>query len=528
MPSESTDGNDDQVPEPGRRKNKDAGPTGTDTSTNPKFNAFDKLKRLSSKTPGTLGAVPQPPSSHGAERISEKVSEVSKLFEEMQRLGLEPAGLGKFIASLHKLAVASGVSPENLALIIKEVNELSDGKEMSVTQVRTRIQRLWQQQKLLQKEVDGLEKKKDSLAVELHLKELEHSTTRETLSEYERIRKELEQNALSFMDLSKLVMLIGEAQKIGYDSASVVAALSGLEHNENERKKMEAEIEKMLDTKRVSQERVLALEQEISEKQQTLRSAQELGKLGFDFNDLNDISGAIRFISQTRNIEFSTAKRQLLSDMQSYCANDQELKKRIRVLESLLQEKEERFKSLAADYENEKAVLENARKLISSGVDEQMLGKLRDIMDAYGTDTDMLASDLKNMQGLKSRINDLLTTKRALEEEERLLRQKVVAAEDQRLKTLSLINKMIVNPQRSLTPQQHAVRDAEYPKGAIPEAGDLRELVRAAVGESVDGFEFMNSAQRAIDLICSKLQKNSPARLVLEHALRALKFESKR
>ncbi|MGH9992612.1 MAG: hypothetical protein ACREAZ_08220, partial [Nitrososphaera sp.] len=202
--------------------------------------------------------------------------------------------------------------------------------------------------------------------------------------------------------------------------------------------------------------------------------------------------------------------------------------KRIRVLESLLQEKEERFKSLGADYQNEKAVLDNARKLISSGVDEQWLGKLRTIMDAYGTDTEMLASDFKNMQGLKTKIDELSRTKRALEEEERLLRQKVVAVEDQRLKTLSLINNMIVNPQRSLSPRQQAAQDAMHQKGATVEAGGLKELVRAAIGESVNGTEFMNSAQRAVDIICSKLQKNSPARVVLEHALRALRYESDR
>ncbi|MGH9992481.1 MAG: hypothetical protein ACREAZ_07540, partial [Nitrososphaera sp.] len=213
---------------------------------------------------------------------------------------------------------------------------------------------------------------------------------------------------------------------------------------------------------------------------------------------------------------------------QGYYANDQELKKRIRVLESLLQEKEERFKSLGADYQNEKAVLDNARKLISSGVDELWLGKLRAIIDAYGTDTEMLAGDLKNMQGLKTKIDELSRTKRALEEEERLLRQKVVAVEDQRLKTLSLINNMIVNPQRSLSPRQQAAQDAMHQKGAAGEAGGLKELVRAAIGESVNSIEFMNSAQRAVDIICSKLQKNSPARVVLEHALRALRYESDR
>jgi hypothetical protein len=134
----------------------------------------------------------------------------------------------------------------------------------------------------------------------------------------------------------------------------------------------------------------------------------------------------------------------------------------------------------------------------------------------------MLETELKNTQGLKTSIDELARTKKALEEEEQLLHQKVVAAEDQRLKTLSLINNLIVNP-RSVTPPKQPVQDTR-----VSELGQLRDLVRAANGEIVNNNDFIVSATKAIDIISSKLPKGSPARLVLEHALLALRHEGDR
>ncbi|MGH9991239.1 MAG: hypothetical protein ACREAZ_01145, partial [Nitrososphaera sp.] len=154
MPSESVDGNDDPDSEPGRRRYiKNRGSPSADSTTNPMSNILNRLKRgKSARTPANLDTGPQAVETQGGQRVTEKISDVTKLFEEMQRLGLEPAGLGKFIASLHKLAVASGVSPENLALVIKEVSELSEGKQMSIAQTKRHIQNLSERQKLLQKE----------------------------------------------------------------------------------------------------------------------------------------------------------------------------------------------------------------------------------------------------------------------------------------------------------------------------------------------------------------------------------------
>ena len=459
---------------------------------------------------------------HDSKTKSSEDKDAKKLLQEMKRLGLDPSGLRKFTLSLHKLAVASGVSSARLTGIIKELDALCEGKKISLTQASDYIQQLSERQRMLLTATEDLENRKKSLEVQVSLKELEYSTSKDTMSEFARIKQDLHKRNLSFTDLSKLIALITAAEQVGYASSVIIDALSDLKSKEQKKKEIDTEIESLLNSKRTLQDKLLGIEQEISDRQQTLKSAEELRKLGFDFKDLDALQSAIRMISQTRNIDITAAKTQLLSDLEQYYANDHELKKRIRIMESLLKEKEEKFNMLEADYQNEKAILDNAKQLISSGLNEQWLKKLQTLIDAYGIDLDSLAGELKQYQSLKSTIDELQRTKTTLEEEERLLRQKVVAYEDQRLRTLSLINQLIVRSSRTSPYQASApspMRQAER--------DELSELMRAANNEDIDVEKFRISAQKAIDIICSKLPKNSPARLVLEHAQLAFKREGR-
>ena len=459
---------------------------------------------------------------HDSKTKSSEDKDAKKLLQEMKRLGLDPSGLRKFTLSLHKLAVASGVSSARLTGIIKELDALCEGKKISLTQARDYIQQLSERQRMLLTATEDLENRKKSLEVQVSLKELEYSTSKDTMSEFARIKQDLHKRDLSLTDLSKLIALITAAEQVGYASSVIIETLSNLKSKEEKKKEIDTEIESLLNSKRILQDKLLGIEQEISDRQQTLKSAEELRKLGFDFKDLDALQSAIRMISQTRNIDITAAKTQLLSDLEQYYANDHELKKRIRIMESLLKEKEEKFNMLEADYQNEKAILDNAKQLISSGLNEQWLKKLQTLIDAYGIDLDSLAGELKQYQSLKSTIDELQRTKTALEEEERLLRQKVVAYEDQRLRTLSLINQLIVRSSRT-SPYQATVpspmRQAER--------DELSELMRAANNEDIDVEKFRISAQKAIEIICSKLPKNSLARLVLEHAQLAFKREGR-
>ena len=459
---------------------------------------------------------------HNDKTKSSEDKDTKKLLQEMKRLGLDPSGLRKFTLSLHKLAVASGVSSARLTGIIKELDALCEGKKISLTQASDYIQQLAERQRMLLTATEDLENRKKSLEVQVSLKELEYSTSKDTMSEFARIKQDLHKRNLSFTDLWKLIALITAAEQMGYASSVIIDVLSDLKSKEQKKKEIDTEIESLLNSKRTLQDKLLGIEQEISDRQQTLKSAEELRKLGFDFKDLDALQSAIRMISQTRNIDIKAAKTQLLSDLEQYYANDHELKKRIRIMESLLKEKEEKFNMLESDYQNEKAILDNAKQLISSGLNEQWLKKLQTLIDAYGIDLGSLAEELKQYQSLKSTIDELQRTKTTLEEEERLLRQKVVAYEDQRLRTLSLINQLIVRSSRTSPYQASApspMRQAEK--------DELSELMRAANNEDIDVEKFRISAQKAIDIICSKLPKNSPARLVLEHAQLAFKREGR-
>jgi hypothetical protein len=461
------------------------------------------------------------------EMTEKLILDATKALEELRKFGLEPSSLKEFTIALHRLSVASGVSPNVLSSIIKEVNALFDGKRQSLGQVHKQIRELRLSKDFISKEVEDLEKKKQSIEVDLRLKELEYSASTKTLSEYLRIKQELEHYNLSITDISKLVTLINNAtEQLGSTNIShsaVVETLIDLKSKQDKRKEIELEIENLSNSKHVLQDRLLNLEKEIYNRQQTLNLAEELKKIGFDFSELDKVRTVTKMIAQTRNIDQISAKNQLLSDIEAYYANDHELRKRIRILESLLEEKEDKFKMLDQDFENEKAILDNTKKLISAGFDIEWIKKMRLVIESYGMNLDLLSEELKQQQSLKASINKLQQTKATLEEEERLIRQKVVAAEDQRIKTLSLINDMMIKSTSSVASNSATLPTKEK------DDWELSELIKAARGEdSIDQSKFKISAQKAIEIICAKLQKNSPTRTVLEHALLALRFEEGR
>ena len=440
-----------------------------------------------------------------------KAWSLDDLADEMQRLGLEPRGLGNFIASLHKLAVASGVNPSVLATVIRDLSSLSEDEHVPIEQVRKKIQRLAEEQKVLAIKVKELSDKKASIESEIDAVGNEQAHDKESLSKFIQLQQQLEEVGVSIEDFSRLALMVASAKQIGFCPSAVTEILSNIDAAQQMKNKAENDLERLLDTKNAAQQRALALEQEIADKQKIIDSVNNASSLGLGPEDLDQLSSAIKMIAKTRNIDEASAKRRLTSDLESYYANDQELRSRLRTLEALVREKEEKFNMLDADLHNEKAVLDSATKLISAGLDEKWLAKLRSIIDTYGLDIDSLAKELQTRSGLSASIEELVRTKKTLEEEEKLLRQKVVAAEDQRIKTLTMINDIIVHAPRSVQAQ---TRQAEATK-----------LSAAQVAESP---EFLTSAQKAIEVIRAKLPVDSPARLVLEHALLALRLESTR
>jgi len=82
-------------------------------------------------------------------------------------------------------------------------------------------------------------------------------------------------------------------------------------------------------------------------------------------------------------------------------------------------------------------------------------------------------------------------------------------------------------PARPLSSQEApTTRPITLPREDSKEIDDLGELKRATNGDVINSIKFRNSAQMAIDIICSKLDESSPARVILEHGKLALKQEA--
>ena len=433
---------------------------------------------------------------------------VEELVSELKKLGLDPPGLGRFITSLHRLAVASNVDPQTLASLIRDLSRLSQGSQVSFDQIRARITKLSEEKTVIQAKISELEEKKFRLEKEITAAESTRQENGKSLANFASVREQLDRVGITIEDVSRLRSAIDSAAQLGYDPHEISQLLQDTKAALDKRRKADDELEQLLDSKRVVQLKLAQLENEIVEKQKIIESAENITRTGLAPEDLETISSIARMIARTRNVDETAARKTLLSDLQSYYGNDQELRNRLRTIEGLLREKEEKFSLLETDFRNEKAVLENVSKLISAGITETWLANLNKVISAYGSDLEVLAKELENRNGLAASIEELAKSKKALLEEERLLRQKVVAAEDQRLKTLAMINQMIVNASRS---------------------GEKDSSERPLDVASVRGSkgDFLAAAQKAIEMIRAKLPPDSPARLVLEHALLALKLESK-
>lgn len=89
---------------------------------------------------------------------------------------------------------------------------------------------------------------------------------------------------------------------------------------------------------------------------------------------------------------------------------------------------------------------------------------------------------------------------------------------------LTLIKEMVANSKSGLSPVA-----TNNEKESLTPLGELGELVRAAQGsDDIDERQFKIDAKKAIDTIYKRLPKNSPTRLILEHALLALNFEKQK
>jgi chromosome segregation ATPase len=387
----------------------------------------------------------------GTEMISKDSSSADilegiKLMQILKRLEVASETYENFLDDFNKFCISTGASPEALVNVARQVLELAKLEDITIYQAPSHVQSLLSHKNELQKEIEDVQEKKSALEQELLLQEQNYNRIKESFAELVTVKDQLSQHSLSPSDISSLADLISSVRSRGYDAAAAVDLISKLESLEQERSRMEGQINEMRVSEDALKASIQQLEQKLSEQRTRLESLEKVRRLGFDFQEFESIHDMVNRIARLQGTDPSSARHRLLQDMDQYYRNEIDFGKRLHEIEDSLNSKQEEFGALLKKYQDKKDITDLVERLASKGVSEQVLLKYQIISEIFKIDLDSLAEDLSRYSDLSSSIKGLEENKLRLEREELLLRHKLVALEDQQHRLASLINDLMAKP----------------------------------------------------------------------------------
>jgi hypothetical protein len=402
---------------------------------------------------------------------------------------------------------------------MKQVLELAKLDGISIYQAPAHVENLLSLKSQLLGELESLQRKKDA-AEHVLREEADHDANNAAFSEFVVLKEKLSKQHLSLNDVSSLVTMISNARNYGFDPARIIELTSNLEALEQEKNRMHSEVKKMRDSENALKVNLLSIEQRLSKKQMLVGLLEKLNEFGFDLQDLESIHALVTRIAHVQGTDLAAAKDKFLKDMERHYDSNGD-GKRLRDVEALLQIKEEELNNLRKKYQEKSVRIEMLDRLGSKGVSE-----------VFKVDLEWLAEDLEKYGSLRNGVNELTEINSQLQAEELTLRHKLVALEDQRQLLFSLTSDALKkSPSRSpvrIVPDSQGGKEVDSLSSppSNEKSTELETLGRALHGENVDFDDLKVSLNLAIDIFCSKLEKPSLARSILEHAKLALKHET--
>jgi len=477
----------------------------------------DWKKELNSAITETYKTVGNEVFSKGS--IPMDIVDAAKVLRTLQKQGIELAKFDSFLGDIAEVWKASGFSSEGFQDMIKQIHQLSKNEAISISQLPDYVQKLQDSRKNLEAEISEMERKKQILESTSKEIETEFSQKKVALDEFSQIKERLMQFGLSVDNVRELAEIVNNAQKLGYDSSMIIRILSNIESAEKEKDVLDLENKKRLELQEQLRAKLLSIEQMIEANKETIDLLEKLDKLGFGEEDFKELSSLIEAIAANESIENSAAKNNLIEYFKVYNNDKQQIQQEIDNLNAELDRKQLELGALESTYLQNKNIADIIERLQSRGFNETILAKLGVIVDLHGIELDSLTQDLQTYGSLRRSIRELTRSKVVLEEEERLLRHKLVATEDQRQRLLTIINETLRSSASKSTNSTSTT--IVYDK----EVGDLKHLIRASKGEDVSLDELKVSTEKAIDIVCEKLASRSITKAFLQHAKRALEYE---
>ena len=331
----------------------------------------------------------------------------SRVATLMLRIGVKEDSFQSFILDVYNRCKDVGLSPQNIALHMADLLELS--KTVPLSKISDYVKEKTNEKRKLEEETEKLKAQIQTLRAQKEDAELIRDQALEDaritsfrLKWYTDLSEELRKYGIPVHDISKLVKLVDNIRQFEYDVEKVTNEFSNLEHLRLERKSLQESIVSLENTNRNLEEQRAGNEVFVNNHRQLINVYNNLEAMKFSVKELWFLRDTVVEIARENDIPPDEAVKKFLSDVEFQYNNKLGFQSKIDSLRSEVNRLRVELFSLPQ-------VAPTLMKLIQNGVSEQAIVNIASVFEKYVTDKDResFVSDLEHYGGLKSAIQEL-------------------------------------------------------------------------------------------------------------------------
>jgi len=322
----------------------------------------------------------------------------------MAKLGVKKEDdLEPFILHVYNNCIDLGISPDNVALHMKDLLEFSKTNLVPLSQISEFIDQKVDEKKRLEEEIQTLKGQIKTLEAEKSNSEDRHASalheenmTAAELKSYSDLKEELGQYGIPIGDVSKFAKVVHGISQKGYDVGKVIEEFSDLESARNDYWSYQESMPSLKKKYDDLNQECSMLEQSVNSCKQKLSLNNELQAMGFGIKELKLLRNTIKEIADANNIPPDQAQQKFYKDIEEQYDDKLGFESQLNKLRSEIATVSNNLTFLRTASLAQPLVGPSLQRLFSKGLSEQDIVELANTFERSHSDSSNDIGDDKN------------------------------------------------------------------------------------------------------------------------------------
>src|ERR1051326_1148103 len=308
--------------------------------------------------------------------------------------------LEPFILHVYNNCIDLGISPDNVALHMKDLLEFSKTNLVPLSQISEFIDQKVDEKKRLEEEIQTLKGQIKTLEAEKSSSEdrrasalHEENMTAAELKSYSDLKEELRQYGIPIGDVSKFAKVVHGISQKGYDVGKVIEEFSDLESARNDYWSYQESMPSLKKKYDDLNQECSMLEQSVNSCKQKLSLNNELQAMGFGIKELKLLRNIIQEIADANNIPPDQAQQKFYKDIEEQYDDKLGFESQLNKLRSEIATVSNNLTFLRTALLAQPLVGPSLQRLFSKGLSEQDIVELANTFERSHSDSGDGGSD---------------------------------------------------------------------------------------------------------------------------------------